>query len=121
MSQFNPASIKETIIPPNVGDDSTFLYEYTNLKNDMKYVGKRKGKPLEGYYHSSESKKFLSDFTDSNAKFKFEDLDVGELFWQTNKPSETNPWRKENQTQGKNLKAETLHNFQPRTKVFQKI
>ena len=54
-------------------------------------------------------------------EFKFEDLDVGELFWQTNKPSETNPWRKENQTQGKNLKTQTLHSFQPKTKVFQRI
>ena len=51
----------------------------------------------------------------------FGDLEVDELFWQTNRPEESNPWRKENQTQGKNLKSQTLHNFQPRTKVFQKI
>ena len=54
-------------------------------------------------------------------EFLFEDLEVGELFWQTNRPEESNPWRKENQTQGKNLKSQTLHNFEPKTKVYQRI
>ena len=54
-------------------------------------------------------------------EYKFGDLEVGELFWQTDRPEESNPWRKENQTQGKNLKSQTLHNFKPLTKVFQKI
>ena len=54
-------------------------------------------------------------------EYSFGDLEVGELFWQTNRPAESNPWRKENETQGKNLKSQTFHNFQPRTKVYQKI
>ena len=54
-------------------------------------------------------------------EYYFEDLEVGELFWQTNRPTEANPWRKENQNQGKNLKTQTLHNFNPKTRVFQKI
>jgi len=54
-------------------------------------------------------------------EFKFGDLEVGELFWQTDRPEEANPWRKENQTQGMNLKNQTLHNFKPLTKVFQRI
>ena len=54
-------------------------------------------------------------------EYYFEDLPVNELFWQTNRPVESNPWRKENETQGKNLKSQTLHNFQAKTKVFQKI
>ena len=54
-------------------------------------------------------------------EFYFSDLEVGELFWQTNRPEESNPWRKENQTQGMNLKNQTLHNFKPLTKVFQRI
>ena len=37
-------------------------------------------------------------------KFTFGELELDELFWQTNRPTESNPWRKENQTQGKNLK-----------------
>ena len=54
-------------------------------------------------------------------EYYFQDLEAGELFWQTNRPEESNPWRKENQNQGKNLKTQTLHNFKPLTKVFQRI
>ena len=54
-------------------------------------------------------------------EFWFEDLEVDELFWQTNRPEESNPWRKSSQTQGLNLKTQTTHNFQGRTKVYQKI
>ena len=54
-------------------------------------------------------------------EFYFGDLEVDELFWQTDRPEESNPWRKENQNQGKNLKTQTLHNFNLKTKVFQKI
>ena len=54
-------------------------------------------------------------------EFNFEDLEVDELFWQTNKPKESNPWRKVSQTQGIQLKTQTTHSFQGRTKVFQKI
>ena len=62
-----------------------------------------------------------SNMSNDFEEFYFEDLEVGELFWQTNRPEESNPWRKENQTQGKNLKTQSLHNFQAKTKVYQKI
>ena len=65
-----------------------------------------------------------SNMSQDFEEYWFEDLEVGELFWQTNKPKEGEasiPWRKENETQGKNLKSQTLHNFQAKTKVFQKI
>ena len=62
-----------------------------------------------------------SNMSNDYEEYWFEDLELGELFWQTDRPEESNPWRKENQTQGKNLKSQTLHNFQKRTKVFQKI
>ena len=62
-----------------------------------------------------------SNMSNDFEEFYFEDLEVGELFWQTNRPEESNPWRKENQTQGKNLKNQSLHNFQVKTKVYQKI
>ena len=51
----------------------------------------------------------------------FADLEVDELFWQTNRPKEMDPWRKISQTEGMNLKTRSTHNFQPKTKVFQKI
>jgi len=54
-------------------------------------------------------------------EFNFEDLEVDELFWQTNRPKESDPWRKSSQTQGIQLKTQTTHNFQPKTKVYQKI
>ena len=54
-------------------------------------------------------------------EFSFDELEVDELFWQTNRPTESNPWRKVNQTQGLNLKSQTTHNFNLKTKVFQKI
>ena len=54
-------------------------------------------------------------------KLRFSELELDELFWQTDRPEESNPWRKENQNQGKNLKSQTFHNFQPKTKVFQRI
>ena len=54
-------------------------------------------------------------------RFSFGELEVDELFWQTNRPEESNPWRKVSQTSGINLKSQTTHNFQGKTKVFQKI
>ena len=54
-------------------------------------------------------------------KFKFDELEIDELFWQTNQPGVNIPWRKVSQTQGKNIKAESIHNFKPNTIVWQKI
>ena len=54
-------------------------------------------------------------------KFKFGDLDVNELFWQTNQQGDNIPWRKINENQATNLKAETTHNFNLNTVVWQKI
>jgi hypothetical protein len=62
-----------------------------------------------------------SNMSNDFEEFQFGDLEVDELFWQTNRPEESNPWRKVNQTQGLNLKSQTTHNFQDKTKVFQKI
>ena len=54
-------------------------------------------------------------------EFSFSELEVGDLFWQTNRPEEANPWRKENQTQGKNLKTQKVHNFDLKAKIYQRI
>ena len=54
-------------------------------------------------------------------KFSFGELEVDELFWQTNQPGDNIPWRKANQTQGTNLKTQTIHNFKSNTTVFQKV
>ena len=61
--------------------------------------------------------KILFDFE----KFTFGELEVDDLFWQTNQPGENIAWRKVSQTQGLNIKANTTHNFSSNTKVWQKI
>ena len=64
------------------------------------------------------------NLSDDFQEFIFSELEDNELFWQTNKPKEGEgsiPWRKISLTEGRNLKTQTIHNFQKRTKVFQKI
>ena len=65
-----------------------------------------------------------SNMSQDFEEYYFEDLEVDELFWQTNKPKEGEasiPWRKTSLTEGQNLKTRTTHSFQRKTKVFQKI
>jgi len=63
-----------------------------------------------------------SNMSQDFEEYRFEDLEVDELFWQTNKPKEEQiPWRKETQTQGRNLKTQKIYSFDRKTKVFQKI
>ena len=63
-----------------------------------------------------------SNMSQDFEEYYFEDLEVDELFWQTNKPKEEQiPWRKTSLTEARNLKTQQIHNFQSRTKVFQKI
>ena len=63
-----------------------------------------------------------SNLSQDYEEYNFEDLEVDELFWQTNKPKEEHiPWRKVSQTEGVNLKTQKTNNFQARTKVYQKI
>ena len=63
-----------------------------------------------------------SNLSQDFEEYWFEDLEVDELFWQTNKPKEgQTPWRKTSLTEGMNLRARTTHNFDRKTKVFQKI
>ena len=51
----------------------------------------------------------------------FGDLEVDELFWQTDTETENNPWRKVNQNQAINLKSQTTHSFDNKTIIYQKI
>tara|TARA_Y100001963_G_C6489080_1_gene312587 strand:- start:171 stop:401 length:231 start_codon:yes stop_codon:yes gene_type:complete len=61
------------------------------------------------------------NLTQDFEEFWFSDLEINELFWQTNQPGENIPWRKVGANQGLNLKAQTTHNFNPKTKVWQKV
>ena len=63
-----------------------------------------------------------SNMSQDFEEYRFEDLEVDELFWQTNKPKEESiPWRKISQTEGRNLKTQKIYSFERKTKVFQKI
>ena len=63
-----------------------------------------------------------SNLSQDFEEYNFEDLEIDELFWQTNKPREESvPWRKTSLTEATNLKTQTTHNFDRKTKVFQKI
>ena len=63
-----------------------------------------------------------SNMSQDFEEFRFEDLEVDELFWQTNKPKEEQiPWRKSSLTEGRNLKTQKIYSFDRKTKVFQKI
>ena len=63
-----------------------------------------------------------SNMSQDYEEYNFEDLEVDELFWQTNKPKEEHvPWRKSSLTEAINLKTQKTYSFQRRTKVFQKI
>ena len=61
------------------------------------------------------------NLSDDFEKFKFNELEINELFWQSNQPGDNIPWRKINETQGTNLRAQTTHNFNSNTVVWQKI
>ena len=54
-------------------------------------------------------------------KYKFSELNIDELFWQSNQPGDNIPWRKVNENQATYLKAQTNHNFNPNTVVWQKV
>ena len=63
-----------------------------------------------------------SNMSQDFEEYYFEDLEVDELFWQTNKPKEEQiPWRKTSLSEATNLKTQKTYNFKPRTKVFQRI
>lgn len=62
-----------------------------------------------------------SNMSQDFERFTFGELEVDELFWQTNNQNENNPWRKSNQTQALNLKSQTTHNFKGSTVVYQKV
>ena len=63
-----------------------------------------------------------SNLSQDFEEYWFEDLEVDELFWQTNKPkAESVTWRKTSLTEATNLKTQKTYSFQGKTKVFQKI
>jgi len=54
-------------------------------------------------------------------RFTFGELEIDELFWQTNKPGDNLSWRKLNESQATNLRKQTVHNFNSKAVVWQKV
>jgi len=54
-------------------------------------------------------------------RFTFNELEIDELFWQTNQPGDNISWRKLNENQAINLRKQTTHNFNAKTVVYQKV
>jgi hypothetical protein len=74
-----------------------------------------KNDPMQDAYNPPGN---LSQDFEANS---FGELNTEELFWQTNVPGNNIPWRKINESQGLNIKAQTTHTFSKNTKVWQKI
>ena len=74
-----PPQIVETNIPPIFEEFQAFVYKFTNLTNNMIYIGYHKGKPFDGYYHSSTNKDFQNGFMNPEAKFRYEVLHYGNV------------------------------------------
>ena len=66
-------SIKE---PPKSFE--AFIYKWTNLENNKKYLGSRKGKPGDGYKDTSKNIEFKKDRANSKSEFKYEVLEYGD-------------------------------------------
>ena len=55
-----PVTEKQIAPPPRFID--AYLYQYTNLQNDKKYLGIHKGSPDDSYRHSSTCPEFAEAF-----------------------------------------------------------
>jgi len=77
MNNTLPKQIIESHVEPDTNNNEAFLYKFTNLDNDKKYIGRHKGKPFDGYMFSSKDDQFLEDFMHPNARFKYEVTQYG--------------------------------------------
>jgi hypothetical protein len=72
-----PKQIVKQNIAVNYDNSEAFVYKFTNLNNNSKYVGIHKGKPFDGYLNSSTNEKFHEDFLSPNAEFQYDVLQYG--------------------------------------------
>tara|TARA_B100000780_G_C21078269_1_gene434170 strand:+ start:126 stop:1412 length:1287 start_codon:yes stop_codon:yes gene_type:complete len=68
---------KDFNIPYDPNNSEAFLYKFTNLKDNSKYIGIHKGKPFDGYMFSSTNEEFHKEFLDPNADFQYDVLQYG--------------------------------------------
>jgi len=72
-----PPSIVETKITKAPKNYEGYLYRFTNLKNNMMYLGVHKGFVEDEYWQSSTDKDFTKVFSNSASELLYEILDYG--------------------------------------------
>jgi len=71
-------SVKEVNIIPPPSNYEAFIYRWTNLNTNRKYLGSHKGEIGDSYLDSSTSKQFKKDRASSKGNFKFEIIQYGD-------------------------------------------
>jgi hypothetical protein len=72
-----PKQVVKQNVAINYDNSEAFVYKFTNLNNNSKYIGIHKGKPFDGYLNSSTNDKFHEDFLSPNAEFQYDVLQYG--------------------------------------------
>lgn len=75
----NVPAIKEVIIAEPPSHYEAFIYKYTDMDTDKKYLGMHEGYIGDGYWNSSESPEFKRIMTDSKSNIKYEILEYGDI------------------------------------------
>ena len=71
-------SVTEVDIIPPPSNYEAFIYRWTNLNTNRKYLGSHKGEIGDSYLDSSTSKQFKKDRASSKGNFKFEIIQYGD-------------------------------------------
>ena len=108
-------SVKEVILNAVEFEYEAFVYKYTNIIDGKWYIGYHKGKPLDGYVHSSCSKEFLELTAGSEPVFIYEVLKYGTMIAMKNLEHKLLKQAKANRNkQSYNLSNGSPHNFEMR-------
>ena len=75
----NAPAIKEVFIAEPPSHYEAFIYKYTDLDTNKKYLGMHEGYLGDGYWNSSESAEFKKIMTDSTSNIKYEILEYGDV------------------------------------------
>ena len=77
MYKKTPKQIVETNYGDVLKEYEAYVYRFTNLENNKKYVGYHKGSVGDGYWNSSTCDVFKKVCTDSSSRLRYEILNYG--------------------------------------------
>ena len=72
-----PPQVVEQNVPYDPNNSEAFLYKFTNLQSNKKYIGIHKGKPYDGYLNSSTNEQLHEDWLQPNAQFRYDVMQYG--------------------------------------------